>query len=379
MKSITQQAAPNIISGVNFNADRFEELFAWMSAIAADSVQAILLPHQYGLVVPFDGKSALEMRLVNQKIVVNRCSGITAKGSVIGVFEDITPVLEAALPNNLQKETEYVVVISVNPMKRLAFGATAADAPERPKFSMPKYNIGFRKPEELTNNPSNMLPIGLLKMEGETVELIEYMPPCVHLGATKLLREKYLEYQGELQHLLNYLPKVIQQTGSYEDRTTMALREFCMQTGSYLSQQSAAYFNLGKHGSPYSMIKTWCEFAGVASFVLQCFREDARREFYRLLNHNTHGGARFNSNEFKRILDELSVFQFKQNDLLAATEKVDELLKMMVPIFRMLSTNFTRPSGTSWSENSKPEPKKIVEVAPEKPVAPKKKSSPFSW
>ncbi|MEM9886185.1 MAG: hypothetical protein AAF849_09855, partial [Bacteroidota bacterium] len=140
MNSITQHAAPNVVAGVNFNVERFEELFAWMSALSADSVQALLLPNAYGLVTAFDGKTALELKKESDKLLLNRCSAITSSGGIIGIFESVTPTLTLELPLDLKRSQIYTVTVEIDPRNRRAFGITSTDLPERKLSTLPEYH-----------------------------------------------------------------------------------------------------------------------------------------------------------------------------------------------------------------------------------------------
>lgn len=346
MKSIAQNAAPNIIAGVNFNTDRFAELFAWMTTLTADSVQALLLPYQYGLVLPYDGKTALELHQTGNQLSLSRCSAITKGGVVIGIFEGITPIIEASIPAHLQPQQTYYVVLEADVSQRKTFGANSVDSPERPQFSMPFYQLGFRAVSEDLGIQSNVLRIGLLAYTEGNWALQNYIPPCMHLGADAQLMQKYNEYQAALNQLLDYLPKIIQQTDSYKDAVGLELREFCLQIGSFLAQKVSDYSNLTPYGKPYYLFQLWSNFAGLVDFLLKRLSQKRRFNFYELLSQNTKGtiAVNFQANHFEDSLKELATLLFMQHDILLAIQKTDTVLKLIVPLFRSISSHFIPPS-----------------------------------
>ncbi|MEM8523922.1 MAG: hypothetical protein AAGG68_04725 [Bacteroidota bacterium] len=374
MKSITQHAAPNVIAGVNFNVDRFKELFAWVNALSADSVQALLLPNSYGLVMPFDGKSALELVKEGNKIYLNRCSAITSGGGVIGIFESLTPTLELELPLDLKRTQVYTVTVEIDSRNRQAFGVTSQDLPERKLSTLPSYQLHIRMQEE-TLVPSHFLSIGKLVFEAEEWELTNYISPCLHIGASKVLKDRLKTYDGNLNELLKYLPSIIRQTGNYNDKATLELREFCVQIGSFLAQNAPSYHNLSIYDSPYRMIEIWNGLVSLSDFLLHRLKELPRQQFYELLEYNAHGvaGIRFNAHQFENIIGDYAKFRFEQEDILAAIEQTDKILEMIVPLLRSLSTKYQSTKKGAWEETR-------VKEEPITPKPPKpEESSHSTW
>lgn len=364
MKSIVQHASPNIIAGVNFNTDRFSELFAWMTTLAADSVQALLQPYQYGLVLPFDGKRALNLNKTGNKLTLSRCSAITQGGAIIGIFEGITPILETTISAQLQVAHSYYVVIEVDAFHRKTFGPNTSDAPERPQYSMPTYQLNIRPVEEDLGRYSNVLRIGVLAFENGEWALQNYIPPCLHIGASEILMQQYEQYQAALKQLLDYLPKVIQQTETFDNLSNKQLREFCTQIGSFLAQRASNYYNLSEYGNPYQLFQLWSGFAGLGDFLLERLNIQSKRSFYQLLAQNDGIGVNFQPDQLEQRLNELAQLSFKQYHIHLAVQKTNTVLNQIMPLFRRLSIHI-KNAGKSWGgDNGIQNPSNNTENSP---------------
>ena len=372
MKSIAQYAAPNIIAGVNFNTDLFAELFAWMTTLAADSVQALLQPHQYGLVLPFDEKTALNLDKIGDKLILSRCSAITQGGAIIGVFEGITPTLETTISRQLHVAQSYYVVIEVDAFHRKAFGPNTTDAPERPQFSIPTYQLNIRPLEEDLARYSNVLRIGVLAFENGEWALQNYIPPCLHIGASEILMHQYEQYQAALKQLLDYLPKIIQQTETFENLSNKQLREFCMQIGSFLAQRASNYYNLSAYGSPYQLFQIWSGLAGLVNFLLKMLTNQSKHSFYQLLAQNNGIGVNFQPDQLEQSLNELAQLSFKQQHIHLVVQKINAVLNQIMPLFKRLSIHIIPKAGKDWKGNNTMQTSEIDADIPPKPINNKK-------
>ena len=204
MNSIINHAAPNVVPGTNFNSQRFQEMFAWISAMTADVARSTMTSNQFGLLIPFDGKAALQLDKKESLLTLRRCSGITPGGKVIGIFEDITPVLEKSISEyHLDPKMQYHIVIEVKTVKRTAFGPSTKELPLRPQFSMPDYQIHVQQIDQTIGHQTNAFPIGLLTYKSGDWELGNYIPPCAQIGAHEVLRDRYRNYIQDLEVILD--------------------------------------------------------------------------------------------------------------------------------------------------------------------------------
>ena len=306
MKSINDFPAPNIVPGLNLTAERFEEIFAWVNSLVADSVQAALVPHHFGLMMPFDSKCALQIEVSQEQLLLHRCFGISPGGSVFAVYEGTqSPIVEDLKKWDLRFEHRYYIMLQVLNHPRHAYGPESNDAPLRPLYSMPRYKIHLQSEEQGMTNLSDVFPIGRLSAKYGQWYLDEYIPPCLHIGASPALLEKYREYRENVDTLMDAFPKIIQQTDAYQSKAMVELREFSMQLGTSLAARRYAFMQLEHSSAPRQMFEFWAAFAEQIAFLLTSLTD--RRGFFDLLNENTRGvsGVSFSPTQLDAAIDNL--------------------------------------------------------------------------
>ncbi|MCB9267553.1 MAG: hypothetical protein H6558_21220 [Lewinellaceae bacterium] len=360
MKSIVHNAAPNIVPGTHFTAARFNELYAWASALAADTAQAALGPFQYGLMIPYDGKASLALEQEGSKLALSRCCGITPQGSIVGLFEETHPTLIVDLKQeNLHPREEYWVVVEVNHASRRAYGPESPDLPLRPLHSMATYELRLQQAGHAPAARPDAFYIGRLKMETGEWALADYIPPCVHISAHEELQKRYLKYREGLSILLEELPKIVLQTDTYQEKAMIELREFCLQLGSMLAARRHRYSHLSEWGNPFDLFELWAAFAQHASFLLHCLTD--RPGFFNLIHENTRGvnGVFFTPQSLDAAIQELVAFHYDHNQINEAVRLTDRFLQMIVPIFKALGIGTLHPSGKKETWQAQEEAKNI--------------------
>jgi hypothetical protein len=346
MKSIVHHAAPNIVPGVNFTAARFAELYAWTTSQTADSVQAVMGNNHYGLMIPYDGKAALTLEKSGNQLILSRCCGITPQGNLVALFEEMHEPMVCDLTRfELHSNETYQVVLEVaSQQKRRPFGPETADLPLRPAYSMLAYDIQIQPFGQAMTAQPDAFPIGNLFFENGDWKLTDYIPPCVHLGASPTLQNRYLKYQEAIKILLEAQALIVRQTESFQEKSMIELREMTLQLGSLLASRQPRYRQMGVWGNPYEMFELWAAFAQQFSFLLQCLSN--RPGFNNLLNENTRdvNGVFYTPQSLDKVLQELTGLQYDHNRIAQAVQATDRFLQMIVPIFKALSIGFLRSS-----------------------------------
>lgn len=345
MKSIVHHAAPHVIPGANFTADRFAELYAWISGLAADSVQAVLSDTQYGLMIPYDGKAALEIELMENRIVMSRCVGITPQGTIIAIFDELHRPLTCDLSGyDLKPDQPCFVYAEVTHKNRLPFGPETSDFPLRPAFSMPSVRLHVQASGQPMAERPDAFPVGELVMENGAWKLSDYIPPCLHNGASPVLQARYLKYREAMRILLEVLPRIVRQTDSFQEKSMIELREMAIQLGNYLAAQRHRFERKGRLGNPFEVVEVWASFAQQFSFLLHCLAD--RPGFNDLLHRNTRdvNGAFFTPQSLENSIQELACLQYDHNQIKRAIAATDHFLQLIVPLFKGLSIGFLRPA-----------------------------------
>ena len=89
MQSIRINQAPNVVPGMQYKLERFEELYNWVNALQMDSVKSAMQPYGFGLLAYENPKTDFQLTLEGHQLQLSRCCGITKNGSIIGVFEEV--------------------------------------------------------------------------------------------------------------------------------------------------------------------------------------------------------------------------------------------------------------------------------------------------
>lgn len=351
MLSITSHAAPNVVPGMNFNAARFRELYAWMAGMAADAARPAVGSTHYGLAVAFDGKAPLQLEKTEGLLTLRRCAGYTPAGQAIGIFEGVTPTLETHLSQyQLDPKEPYYVLIELDAEERNPFGPEAEGLPQRPQFSMPACRLHVQPVNQAPGRWANAFPVGILGYENGDWDLTEYIPPCLHIGAHPVLWKKYTDYQEFMNTMLAAQPSIIRQTDSFRDKAMIELREFTMQCGCFLASRKAAYQALSGTGHPFQMLELWMSFANLVDFLLSSLAD--RPGFYNLLYLNTRSvnGVMLTTERLDNALCALASQEYVHQNMLKTVRATDELLALVTPVFKALGNGALRQAGSNYEE-----------------------------
>lgn len=358
MRSFAQHPAPYVVGGVNYTAERFHEHDSWAAALAADSLQAALPPHRYGLLIPEDGGPALRLEKHDSQLVLSRCFGVAPSGYLIAIFEGGIPPLGLSLNNfELLPREDYRVLVEIDRNELCPFGSESEDLPSRPRHCLPyRYRLHVQPVSQALTERPEALPIGLLRMENGSWELGAYVPPCAHIGAHPGLADACRRYIAALESLAGWMPEVIRQTDAFRDKAMIELREFVMQLGSYLAVQRPALNALTQRGAPFQLISFWAAFANLASFLLRSLAD--RPGFYNLLYHNTRGanGVYFTPEALDAALQALAQPAYNHNRIDLSLEAIDNFLGIFAPVIKALANGTLRPieSPLGWEQAVSP-------------------------
>ena len=269
MKSIRNNPAPHLVSGMHYNLERFQELYAWISALQKDNISLTMLPYRFGLLSFEYPTSDFNLELNGFELRLIRCCGFTESGSIIGIFEGVTPPLIFDT-NNLEKDGIYEILLCVDTVKRNPIGEDKGDDQvKRLPFNIPKYSfdiysrgenertklkdktipVGIITKEEQKENKNfnnekdassfkDAIPIGVLSKDGEKVNFVKFVPPSIHVGASDILWKKYLEYEKIFENLYDsflHLGKVI--VPEELDVDMVNLKRLTIHLGNYVAQK----------------------------------------------------------------------------------------------------------------------------------------------
>lgn len=351
MKSIIDHPAPNIVPGLNLTAARFNDLYAWVATLTADSSAAIRNPYRYGLTMAYDNRSSLVLEKEGTQLILKRCCGITPGGSVIGHFEGIhTPLTFDLSTTELRPQELFAVLIEANHSNLRVFGPESKDLPLRPLYSAMDCRLHVQPADQTVAAQSNSFRIGILKMEHGQWQLTDYVPPCAQLGADSRLNMQYKKYLKEFDEMMDRFPKIIQHTDAYQQKSMIELREFALQLGSFMAMQRFRYRHIGLGGLPFDMFEFWVSFSHQISFMVSCLKD--RAGFFNLLNENTNArGVPFGIQSWYEVIENLKKLQYDHNLIVDAIQTVDKFLEKVTPLFTALTYGVEEVKTlTSWKE-----------------------------
>jgi len=223
----------NWVDGMKINKSHF---IAQENALAyqlAQNTSCMLNELNYGLLPMLSGGQSIKLFVStdNQKKIqvrIQQCRAITAGGHYIEFNEDtvilgstltIAVVSEPAGLKDLKKRSsEFYIVLTINPYKRLPHGLVdAAEIPPRLPYTVPFMSVDLVPVEEVARNilgPSQ-LPVGKMSLDEQKVLLEEdYIPPCTSVISHPELLEIHAgleQFYGKMEtYSLQIMQKIIQ-------------------------------------------------------------------------------------------------------------------------------------------------------------------------
>ena len=344
----------NWIDGMKINKSHFMAEENALVYQLAQNTSCLLNELNYGLLPVFTGGAGLKLFIStdNQRklqVRVQQCRAITAGGYYIEFNEDTliqgavlsTPVVSApaTLSDLRKKSSEFYIVLTINPYKRLPHGLVDVDEiPPRLPFTVPSISVDLIPVEEVARNilGGYQLPVGKMSIEEQRVFLEEdYIPPCASIISHPELLEIHAgleQFYGKMEtYSLQIMQKIIQKKQSNE--MAVIVQKLCENIINFTASQLAELKSAGAIFQPISMIIKISSLSRVLKNTMDCYLGAGKEE---LINYFTEWCS-VSQGELERIIIALANHQYDHLDINNSMEKVTEFTKIWSGLFYRLA------------------------------------------
>ncbi|MEO6963633.1 MAG: hypothetical protein ABIY90_16800 [Puia sp.] len=344
----------NWIDGMKINKSHFIAQDNAMRYQLAQNTNCLLNELNYGL-LPV-GSEGEELKLFistdNQKklqVRIQQCRAITAGGYYIEFNEDTllqgtnTALPVASAPATLKelksKGTEFYIVLSVNPYKRIPFGsADGAEIPPRIPFTMPSYSLDLVPLQDVTRNVLGpwQLPVGKLSIDDQRVMLEEdYIPPCSSVSSHPELQEILAGLEQFYSKMELYSLQIIQKILQKKQANDMAVivQKLCEHISFFTSFQLADLKSVGMVQPPVYLVGKVAILARQMKNTLDCYLGSGKEE---LINYFTEW-CNISQGELEGAMVGLSGHQYDHLDINRSIDLVSQFTKIISRLFYQLA------------------------------------------
>ena len=337
----------NWIDGMKINKDHFIEMENAVLAMLKKSEQKNITPNSFGLLpkysdqdesidltISVDGQSTIE-------VVLNSCRAITLGGYQIDISSDTTNLLEGTgyiLKHQYtinKDETEWFIVLTVNPFKRVPVGnADPEEEPPRHPNVISEYKLDILPKSEITNQELGLhhITIGKVILEdGKPTVDQDFIPPCRSIQSHPDLIFTYNEVGAFLNQIEAFSIHIIQKIHQKKQKNDLAQRALSLSKHvmHYLNATISEYRFKDKYEPPVMMISKLVNLARVIKSNLDIYVGTGKEDF---LNYLTDW-CDLNQGAFENVLVDTIELEYVHTDINAALVKVSSFTKLMLSLF----------------------------------------------
>jgi predicted component of type VI protein secretion system len=346
----------NWADGMKINKDHFrsdQQASSWQQSMHSS---ALLNEHNYGLfptgLQPY-GKNII-LTTDNQQQVTIRllaCHAITPGGYLIHIQES-TPTAADALMHTLPNlqvpyaqltsaDTEYYVMLAVNPFNRVPVGQPDMEESQiRQPYTAPSYSLHLVDIRDNSTGGSPLsfhLPLGRIRIsEGKLLTDEEYIPPCTSAAAHPALAEFHTDLEhffGSMEtYVLRIQQKIIQK--HQQNDLSSIIGELCHAMNVYLCGEYQRVLLEYKHQPPIRMMAGIAGLARLMKNKVDIHTGPARDE---LLGYFSEWCG-ITQTEWESALTSLSNFRYDHRNIRTAVQTVEQFTTLTLRLFHTLAS-----------------------------------------
>ena len=344
----------NWMDGMKINKSHFIMQQNAMVYQLAQNTSCLLNELNYGI-LPV-GHNGTDLKIFistdNQKklqVRIQQCRAITLGGYYIEFKEDtalhgnslMAPVVStpATLRELKSKGTEFYIVLTIDPYKRLPFGSI--DSPETPPripYTVPTILVDLVPVADVAKNVLGpfQLPVGKMTIVDQRVSLEDnYIPPCTSLSSHPDLLEIQAgleQFYGKMElYALQIIQKIYQKKQSNE--MAVIVQKICENIALFTASQLAELKSVGIVQPPVYMISKVSSLARVIKNTLDYYIGTGKEE---LINYFTEW-CNISQGELEGAVINLANYQYDHLDINDSVGKVSEFTKLISKLFQQLA------------------------------------------
>ncbi|MGB1309419.1 MAG: hypothetical protein ACPG6B_10945 [Oceanihabitans sp.] len=351
MKSNTNYHSVNWIDGMKINKNHFIDQENALQNAINNAQKNGITPVNYGLLPDFSDKGStvdISVSIDGQstiEVLLNKCQAITLGGYLINISEQTKPLLDQSgyiLKKQYKidsKETEFYIVITINPFVRVPVGnADPNEEPPRHPFILPEYKLNVLTKSEVNTREIGLHHLTLAKViveEGVPALVENFIPPCTSIQSHADLKFTFNEIVTFFNMMESFSMHIIQKI--YQKKQTNELAHMVL----HLSQNVIAFLNKAipefrmqnKYQAPIVMINKLASLAREIKNSLDAYIGTGKEE---LLNYLTDW-CDLNQGAFENVLIDMLEIKYEHTDINASLHKVSGFTKLMLSLFKKLN------------------------------------------
>lgn len=348
---LEQHYRVNWVEGMKVSKNSFIESENALTHAINQSNQRLLTPVNYGLypeysqegsavdvLISTDGQSTIE-------VLLNKCKGVTLSGYVIDVSPETKALLDQSnqiFKNQYQvgsTDSEYYVVITVNPYKRIPIGdADPEEEPPRHPYVLPEYKLDVLSSLEINKQELGLyhLTIGKVVSSGGILVVDEnFIPPCQSIQSHADLKYVYGELITFMNNMEAFSLSILQKIYQKEQTNTLAVKAQKLTEAlvQFFSATIPEFRTSGLHESPLYMVNTLSGLARLIKNQLDIFVGTGKEEF---LNYLTEW-CDLNQGAFESVLTNMIHADYMHTDINKSLDKIHNFAKVILTLFKKLN------------------------------------------
>ena len=350
--SINKKHRVNWIDGMKINKNHFIQSENALVSLLHNTTAASIDPNSFGLLPSYgDQKSSIDLSVSIDgqetiEVVLNSCNAITLGGTIIDLSKDTKLLLEQSgyilkeeYAISDKDETEWYIVLTVNPYKQLPVGdADPEEEPPRHPYTLPEYKLNIIPKAETSDKEMGLhhITIGKVVSVNGTPTLSEdFIPPCVSVQSHADLAFTYTEIGAFFNQMEAHSMHIIQKIHQKKQANELArmVLHLSQNTLQYLNGTISEFRIRDRHQPPIAMISKLMSLARTIKSSLDVFIGTGKED---LLNYLTKW-CDLNQGAFENVLIDMIDLTYTHTDINASLEKVSAFTRLMLSLFKKLS------------------------------------------
>lgn len=343
----------NWIDGMKINREHFVSEQNASLARLRDVAALGLTPFNYGILPPLPNtRSGLDIQIVSDRINaltlrLTECRGITPGGQRVEISQSNqialageSYFLEEVINLNESRGRDFLVVVSVNPLKRVPLGDTNPEEnPPRNPFITETMFLNVLPEDEVVMSRDGLyhLTIGKLQINGNSAVLDDnYIPPVTAMSASPDLVEMSYQAEKKLAEFEENVVTIIQKIFAKKqtDDLPQTALEVCREVRAYLSASMFAIRGTCLHLPPVTFFEF---FGGLARTMKNALdsREGSGKEPF--LSYIRAWVIETSQAEFEHLIDQMVANRYHHMDILKSVQAVQSFTRVVFSVFAKLA------------------------------------------
>jgi hypothetical protein len=338
----------NWIEGMKINKNHFIELQDNIEDIVRDTRNLSVDEYNFGflsthLSTPFQYSVFIDTH--NElSIDIKFLKAVTPAGGRIEITENTGPFFEKVeLKEQDFKESEYYVLLNLNPYQRIPFGEqNMAEVPPRFPNSISKYFITTIAKSEVTQNNIGALQIPIAKFKvsktGDYEISSTYIPPCLTVNSHSSLITVFESYDllfKQIEFNSVQIIKKIKLRNLSEDENVIAgmVREMCDKALRYVEQQITINKWENYKTKPLTIFNNITSFARSLKNCFDTYSGDGKEMLFNYFSEWTD----IKSGDYEKIFSDAVNIKYTVYDVEEILKHTNYFIPKMDSLFSILS------------------------------------------